>query len=211
MPTSTTIAASLSVSVSAIRRYKTMGTILAIDPGTVKSGWCVMEQDGTVNEFGWTDNDDLLERVISSRKINLVLEDISNYGMAVGRDTFETVKWLGRFDRKREHTYITRPTIKAALCNTVKATDANVRQAVIDRYGGDAVAIGGKKCINCKGKGWTGRDHDACEFCHCHGWKQGGCGTETHKGQLYGVSSHVWSAIALGLTYLDQEKEASNI
>ena len=91
----------------------------------------------------------------------------------------------------------------------MKATDANVRQAVIDWYGGDTVAIGGKKCLNCKGKGWNGREHTVCEFCHCQKVKGEygvGCGYETHPGQLHGVSSHVWSALALGITYIEQEK-----
>jgi len=181
--------------------------ILAIDPGTNKSGWCLIDIGGKVLDFGWNENEEVQVKA-NELSVNetMLIEDISNYGMAVGRDTFETVKWMGRFDTVHDAIYITRPTIKAALCNTVKSTDANVRQAVIDWYGGDTLAVGGKKCLNCKGKGWTGRDHDACEFCHCHGWKQGGCGMETHKGQLYGVSSHVWSALALGITYIEQEK-----
>ena len=188
--------------------------ILAVDPGTEKSGWCLLAPDGEVHDFGWSENEDVQVRAneLSAFEV-LLIEDISNYGMAVGRDTFETVKWMGRFDTvHHNHEYITRPTIKAALCNSVKATDANIRQAVIDWYGGDAVAIGGKKCLNCKGKGWIGRDHDVCEFCH-HQYvtrspkcETVGCGYETHKGQLYGVSSHVWSALALGITYIEQEK-----
>ena len=191
-------------------------SILAIDPGTEKSGWCVMEEDGTVLEFGWTDNADLKTRLEiytdEEPDMMVLIEDISNYGMAVGRDTFETVKWMGRFDSVTVDAclaYITRPTIKAALCNSVKATDANVRQAVIDWYGGDSVAIGGKKCLNCKGKGWNGRDHAVCKSCHCQKVKGEygvGCGYETHPGQLHGVSSHVWSALALGITYIEQEK-----
>ena len=194
--------------------------ILAIDPGTNKSGWCFIEDDGQVQDFGWTENETVQVKAneLSIAHDTLLIEDISNYGMAVGRDTFETVKWMGRFDTVAQGKvkYITRPTIKAALCNSVKATDANVRQAVIDWYGGNAVAIGGKKCLNCKGKGWTGRDHDTCEFCHHKESKNPikgkgfgvieGCGYETHKGQLHGVSSHVWSALALGITYIEQEK-----
>ena len=186
--------------------------ILAIDPGTNKSGWCLIEDDGKVQDFGWSENEAVQLRALNLMGVTfetMLIEDISNYGMAVGRDTFDTVKWIGRFDTKSNATYITRPTIKAALCNSVKATDANVRQAVIDWYGGDTVAIGGKKCLNCKGKGWTGRDHEPCEFCHCFdklSREMLGCGMETHKGQLYGVSSHVWSALALGITYIEQEK-----
>jgi hypothetical protein len=194
--------------------------ILAIDPGTTKSGWCTLGDDGSVEDFGWWDNEDVQVKVNELSVFDmLVIEDISNYGMAVGRDTFETVKWMGRFDTIHyKHQYITRPTIKTALCGQVTATDSNVRQAVIDWYGGDAVAIGGKKCLNCKGKGWTGREHKPCEFCpDSSGYPDKiylnkedevlvGCGYETHKGQLHGVSSHVWSALALGITYIEQEK-----
>lgn len=40
---------------------------------------------------------------------------------------------------------IFRRDIKLHLCNSVRAKDANIRQALIDRYGGKEKAIGKKK------------------------------------------------------------------
>jgi hypothetical protein len=145
-----------------------------------------------------------------------VIEDIGNYGMAVGADTFATVKWMGRFDQvhfdrwKEFATYIPRPTIKTHLCGVASAKDANVRQALIDRYGGDEVAIGGKKCVVCSGKGWRGREHEPCGACHCDLGAlndSDNCGYQTHPGPLKGMASHAWSALACGVTWIDQQKE----
>ena len=35
--------------------------------------------------------------------------------------------------------------VKSHLCHSAKANDSNIRQALIDRWGGDQVAIGRKK------------------------------------------------------------------
>ena len=176
--------------------------VLAIDPGPSKSGWCLLE-DGVPRKWGWSKN---LNLGASVRKFveydknpwsHVVIEDVGNYGMAVGRDTFETVKWIGRFDPFDVATMIPRPTIKTHLCGVASAKDGNVRQALIDRFGGDEVAIGGKKCQTCKGKGWKGAGRPVCP--ECDGDKY-----ETPPGVLHGVSGHAWSALAVGVTYLDQ-------
>ena len=179
--------------------------VFAIDPGPTKSGWCLIE-DGAPTDWGWSKN---LNLGASVRKFveydknpwsHVVIEDVGNYGMAVGRDTFETVKWIGRFDPFNVATMIPRPTIKTHLCGVASAKDSNVRQALIDRFGGDEVAVGGKKCQTCKGKGWKGTGRPVCP--ECDGDKY-----ETPPGGLHGISGHAWSALAVGVTYLDQAKE----
>ena len=185
--------------------------ILCIDPGTTKSGWCVLSEKGDVIEHGWADNEELLTKISRSAMLTII-EDVAHYGMPVGKEVFETVKWMGRFDANTQHVYINRPEVKLALCGSPRANDSTIRQAVIDHYGGDSVAIGGKKCVDCKGKGWKGRDHTVCESCHHQTVDKAhppkcetvGCGYETHPGQLHGVSGHVWSALAVGITYLKQ-------
>jgi hypothetical protein len=86
------------------------------------------------------------------------------------------------------------------------AKDKDVRQAVIDHYGGDAKAIGGKKCGTCKGKGWVGRGRPKCEDCGEFTGIFDGTGYETPPGPLHGVSGHAWSALAVGLTWLAQQE-----
>ena len=68
--------------------------------------------------------------------------------MAVGKDVFETCLWIGRFiqcagaDRVR---LVYRKDVKLHICNHPRAKDANIRAAIIDRYGGKAEAVGTKK------------------------------------------------------------------
>lgn len=180
--------------------------LLAIDPGTTKSGWVLIE-DGKPVEWGWDENEEVMGLLGVTRGIfhdEVVIEDVAHYGMPVGRDVFETVRWTGRFDTTTlmPVVYINRPEVKLALCGNPRANDSTIRQALIDRFGGDAVAIGGKKCKSCKGKGWTGRHRVVCGDCHCAVIAKG-CGFVTHKGALHGISGHVWSALAVGITYLE--------
>ena len=71
----------------------------------------------------------------------LVIEQVASFGMAVGAEVFETVYWSGRF---AEAVYplpvdrITRIKVKTHLCHDSRAKDANIRAALIDRYGGPA-------------------------------------------------------------------------
>jgi len=176
--------------------------ILAIDPGTTKSGWCLLE-DGAPTDWGWDDNEWVkgMFKWIGVEPTNdvLVIEDVGHYGLPVGRDVFETVKWIGRFIERYTGpvALIPRPEVLVNLCGKRQgANDSSVRQALIDRFGGDEVAVGGKKCQTCKGKGWKGAGRPVCP--ECDGDKY-----ETPPGVLYGISGHAWSALAVGVTYLD--------
>lgn len=206
--------------------------ILAIDPGTTYSGWCLLEDSEPV-EWGWDDNEEIIKRLVNSTAggswfggifVHLVIEDVSHYGMPVGKDVFDTVRWAGRFHQAVaiprlgiDVTYIKRPDVKLHLCGSPRANDSTIRQAIIDRYGGDEIAIGGKKCKTCKGKGWVGRGRPTCVNCcsKCtvagvHMFRgtcshvQKGSGYQSPPGVLHGVSGHVWSALAVGLTYDDK-------
>jgi hypothetical protein len=125
-----------------------MSAILAIDPGTTRSAWVNLNQSG-VQEHGILDNEDMLANVAlaSVLGMTIVIEKVESYGMAVGAEVFETVFWSGRFaqaaDPRPVHR-IGRKAVKVALCGTTKAKDPNVRQALIDRWGGrDAIRKGG--------------------------------------------------------------------
>lgn len=130
--------------------------ILAIDPGPEQSAW-VEYEDGLLWGFGLESNPTVLYRIRTTDADLLAVESIASYGMAVGADVFETCVWSGRFiqrwqdlghggDRDERHVRcVYRREVKAHLCHSAKATDANVRQALIDRYGpGKAKAIGRK-------------------------------------------------------------------
>lgn len=118
-----------------------MSRILAIDPGTAESGWCLL-QDGRVEECGVESNEALRARVKlwgGYSKDRLAIEMIASYGMAVGKEVFETCRWIGRFQecwRSPDAVeFVYRRDVKLHLCGTARAKDANIRQALIDKMG----------------------------------------------------------------------------
>lgn len=120
-----------------------MTALLAIDPGTTHSGYVVID-DGGVQLSGVAENGEMFE-LIAAHGSNIAVEMIASYGMAVGREVFETCLWIGRFmqaagpDRVR---IVYRKDVKLHLCGSPRAKDANIRQALIDRWGGKAEAVG---------------------------------------------------------------------
>lgn len=114
------------------------GTLFAIDPGTTQSGWVVM-RDGAVAASGVSDNGELLQALQSSDADRLAIEMIASYGMAVGREVFETCVWIGRFTqawREPESVRLVyRQQVKLHLCGSLRAKDANIRQALLDKLG----------------------------------------------------------------------------
>lgn len=132
-----------------------MLSILAIDPGPERSAW-VHLREGGIAGFG-LDANHVVRRVCEEAQTRAVqgvaIEMIASYGMAVGAEVFETCVWIGRFMEslvrcnipESQITRIPRMAIKTHLCHSAKATDANIRQALIDRYGpGKEKAIGNK-------------------------------------------------------------------
>lgn len=124
--------------------------VLAIDPGPTRSAWVVLGPAGGLRSFAFWENERLLEALRNdefSREIGqLVVEQVQSFGMTVGAEVFETVYWSGRFAeaaRPLPVARIGRLAVKMALCHDSRAKDPNVRQALIDRYGG-STAIGRK-------------------------------------------------------------------
>jgi hypothetical protein len=158
--------------------------ILAIDPGPTESAWCLYAPPHPPTWAKWT-NDELLERLQTAeppfnvRITHTVIEAVASYGMAVGKDVFETVFWTGRFYETIRRTEGTegidphrmfRMAVKMHLCHSAKAKDSNIRQALIDRLGpGKDKAIGVKKT----------------------------------PGPLFGFAKDGWAALALAVTFAD--------
>lgn len=121
-------------------------SILAIDPGSEQSGWVVYE-DGRVVECGHWSNEKLVGGLGIIPVFHLAIEWVDHYGMAVGRDVFETCRWVGKFEEAwwgDNALLIPRREIKLELCGSARAKDSNVRAALIDRFGGRQKAIGRK-------------------------------------------------------------------
>jgi hypothetical protein len=128
--------------------------IFAIDPGPNTSAYVRLERNSgknpTILEAVEVENESLLSllQLIRSTSTELVIEKVACYGMTVGKDIFDTVFWTGRFFERASCTdkhRLERRDVKMHLCNSARAKDKNIRQALIDRYGGDTIAIGSKK------------------------------------------------------------------
>lgn len=153
-------------------------TIYGLDPGTTHSALVTLSDGIVSGHIG--DNDGLVTALRTTgapSDAHLVIEEIESFGMAVGKETFRTVFWSGRFAQVWEANGYTwsllpRRAVKLHLCGSMRAKDANIRQALIDRYGGKDKAIGTKK----------------------------------QPGPLYGLRSHCWAALAVAVTYRDAEQ-----
>ena len=112
--------------------------ILAIDPGNIESAYCLIDDDYKPIKFGKIYNQELLELLNGITSEKVVIEMISSYGMAVGKSIFDTIFWIGRFYEVSDHwskCYLMyRKDVKMNLCNTMRAKDANIIQALIDRF-----------------------------------------------------------------------------
>ena len=67
----------------------------------------------------------------------LAVEMIACYGMPAGRELFETCLWIGRFIEAWGGSYrlVYRLECKLHLCKDSRAKDANLRRALLDRFG----------------------------------------------------------------------------
>ena len=77
--------------------------ILAIDPGTTESGYCLMEGYKPV-KFGKIKNTELLKSIIRGHEMDadhVVIEMIASYGNSVGEYVFDTCVWIGAADGRK--------------------------------------------------------------------------------------------------------------
>jgi hypothetical protein len=134
---------------------------IGIDPGPKDSAICVYSKSFNSNtwyiwNFKKLDNSAMLSyldnQIYTLDGYRLVaIEMVACYGMAVGAEVFETAFWAGKFHDRVETRcdvlshLVYRKEVKINLCNSMKAKDANIRQAIIDRFGGKEKAIGNKK------------------------------------------------------------------
>lgn len=120
-----------------------MEHILAIDPGTTHSGVCIID-DWSYKplKFGKFENKKLVDELEDFLPVSMsVIEMIGHYGtgMPAGKEVFDTCVWIGRFIEQLSCCCdivqtLPRQTVKAHLCQSVRAKDSNVRQALVDRF-----------------------------------------------------------------------------
>jgi len=155
--------------------------VLAIDPGNVEYAF-VIYQDGEILEKGKVVNEELLQHTIELESHykceHLAIEMVACYGMAVGKTVFETCVWIGRFIQAwdNDYTQIYRKDVKMFLCNSVKAKDGNIRQAIIDKF----PPTGDGKIPQ--------------------------VGTKKKPGPLFGVHDDIWAALGVAMTFENNVK-----
>ena len=116
--------------------------ILAIDPGNIESGYVILNDDLSVRRKGKVTNDEMLNIINAAcfyEKVDVAIEMVASYGMAVGATVFDTCVWIGIFTERAKQwnakvTYIYRKDEKMNLCHSMKAKDSNIVQALIDRF-----------------------------------------------------------------------------
>lgn len=188
-----------------------MTTILAIDPGLNESAYCLL--DGEVVQTDTLPNAKMRERLDPSRSwredLTLVVEWMQPHGMATPQSMMDTAVELGRMIEVWALPFekMSRDRVKAIICGSSRAKDGNVRQALIDRWGGEDAVKGPQKCKTCGGKGWVGRRHDPCPKRRAVSDEPGGnvC-WERSAGPLYGVSGDAWAALALAVAWRERNK-----
>ncbi len=184
--------------------------ILGIDPGTTKSGYVIYGRTGdeiAVTDSGEMDNMVLLKRLRAWPLLKYypevkpstfcAIENIEGMGFAVGKTTFETCIWIGRFIEAwavatgTEAYRISRGDERIVMCGGSfykdpvterrhKVGDKEIRQACINRFeptgGGKTPQIGIKK----------------------------------QPGPLYGMAGHAWQALSVAITWAETHDDEGN-
>jgi len=112
--------------------------VVGVDPGTNQSAFAIFDGRVIVQHGIW-DNEHLLGHPLWSRQ-HIYCEMIASYGMAVGASVFQTCVFIGRCVQVAKSSggdveLVFRKDIKLHLCNSPRAKDGNVRQALLDRLG----------------------------------------------------------------------------
>jgi hypothetical protein len=122
-------------------------TVIGVDPGNIESALCVYDGTRIVycekisnKEFLSVLDEQILQAGQGECNPSIYIEDIQSMGMAVGNEVFDTCKFIGRIQYHLElgdnsFEMVKRTLIKLHHCNSTRAKDTNIRQALIDRFG----------------------------------------------------------------------------
>ena len=162
-----------------------MSRVLAIDPGNAESAFVVINSDCEPLHFDKLPNKDLRRLILTGHDRvgadRVAIEMVASYGMAVGKEVFETCVWIGKFSEavrgnwwpNSDPELIYRRDVKLHHCHSAKAKDTNVRQALVDRFS--------------------------------PGQSNHGKGTKADPGWFYGFRADVWQAYALAVLVADRQ------
>ena len=184
-----------------------MTWILAIDPGSEQSA--VLRYDvvhHTVDCAGILKNMEVLEWLDATEGDVLVVEDTKAYtipkkkgGSFFPEELRITARWVGRFIERWGGSYalVDRRRVKQLLCGVQAVGDPQIKDAILDRFGGRFHAVGGVRCRKCKGKGWFGAGRLVCTECDGKQWLY-------PPGPLTGIHDDLWAALAVAIAYCEE-------
>jgi hypothetical protein len=163
--------------------------VLGIDPGNEWSAFALIDAATCrVIVAGKTRNEDHMVQLVdwcvgdpedpAPRFDALAIEWVESYGMAVGREVFDTCRWVGRFQQLADVyatetpcTLVTRRLVKLHHCGTSKAKDPNIIAALVERF--------------------------------APGEPNRGKGTKDAPGWFHGFAADVWQAYAVAVLQAD--------
>lgn len=149
--------------------------ILGVDPGTFFSAWFVYDLESKIFlGFGKEENQTFLSRLIAIDADILVYEQMSSYGTPVGSTTFETCVWTGRFIQRWADTHGSIGTFEPMLRSKVKS----------------------HLCPKQRSNDSTIREALIERF--------GKPGSKRKPGPTFGITSDMWSAMAIAVTKADE-------
>lgn len=180
------------------------GQLVAIDPGPRKSAYvqCQLLSGKPPQIIGadYADNVSAMNEISARPDGVLAIEMIANYGpgSSAGKSVFRTCLEIGRMAQIAHVPVIliTRPQVMLSLVGSMRGGKAAIRAALIELYGpGEGVAIGGKQCVFCAGRGGAGRGKNRITCITCEGLGR------SPKGPLHGMNEHVRDALAVAIAY----------
>lgn len=160
--------------------------IFAIDPGSTESAYCMLSSDAVPRLFAKAPNEVVIQvlRTYAGNLTAVVIERVASYGMPVGREVFDTCEWIGRYTQAASDL---RLKVEYVMRQEEKLTickSPNANDATIRRALIDRFAR-----------------HDFAN----------GKGTKKTPDFFYGFKADIWSAFAVGITFLDRmEYSGSN-
>ena len=123
-----------------------MRWIIAIDPGNKESAYVLLAPDLRPIRAIKMENELMYDDIVSTINtkdilpwLEIAIEKIACYGMPVGDDVLDTNGWSFIMKDRFEHagirvTWIYRKDEKMNLCHSMKANDATIKQALVDRF-----------------------------------------------------------------------------
>jgi hypothetical protein len=144
-------------------------TIMAIDPGTLHSAWIKFVR-GNIASYGFDENWTVKAKVASYDGEMILCEDIEpRSGILLGDSTIQTIRWTGRFEEAARH---------GAPFEYLKTS--HVREEITGKRSAKDPVV----------------RHALLEL---YGGKVAAIGKKAAPGPLYGISGHVWSALAVAV------------